>query len=264
MVEVDPLPAWLGAARAAWPGVVVDEGSYRAGVEARLALGIPAAQLAATDVYLALACARGDAAAIRAFETEHVARIARWLGGHERDPAVIDEVRQRVRTRALVARDGAPPRIADYSGRGPLGAWVRVMTLREHASVHRAGGGEASDDELADLARTGELTPEIASLRARHRDAVTAAFRAAIALLPARDRTLLRMCYVDGTALDGIGRIYGVNKSTVSRWLATARAEVLATARARLRADLALPPGDVDSLLGVMPRDLEISLHGLL
>lgn len=258
------MPAWLAEARAAWPGVVVDDGSYRAAVEARLALGIPATQLVASDVYLALACARGDAAAIRRFEAEHVARVGAWLGSHERDPAVIDEVRQRVRTRALVARDGAPPRIADYSGRGPLGAWVRVMTLREHASVHRAVGVDASDDELDDLARTGELAPEVASLRARHRGAVTAAFRAAISSLPPRDRTLLRMCYVDGTSLDGVGRIYGVNKSTVCRWLAAARAAVLTAARARLRADLALPPGDVDSLLGLMPRDLELSLHGLL
>lgn len=260
----DPgIAGWLAAARAAWPDVAVTEQELRAAIDARLALGVAATELAGADVYLAIACARGDAAAVAHFEREHVAKIASWLGSHERDPHVIDEVRQRVRARALAARDGAPPRIADFSGRGPLGAWVRVIALREHASLCRAAV-DASDDELADLARTGELSPELASLRARYLPVVTAAFRAAVAALPARTRTIMRLCYVDGTSLDAIGRLYGVNKSTVSRWLATARAEVLSGARDRVRAELALPAADIDSLLGAMPRDLELSLHGLL
>jgi RNA polymerase sigma-70 factor (ECF subfamily) len=199
--------------------------------------------------------------------------VGAWLGSREHDRAVIDEVKQRVRARALVARDGAPPRIADYAGRGPLGAWTRVIAIREHANLHRgtADGLDAAIDRggggldgLDDLARTGELAPELVALRARHRDVVTAGFRAAITALPARARTLLRLCYVDGATLDAIGRMYGVNKSTVSRWLAAARADVLDGARAHVRAALALPAHDVDSLLGAMPRDLEISLHGLL
>ena len=262
-VSAPPIDAWLASARATWPDVQVAEPAFRAAIDARLALGIAPAELAATDVYLAVACAHGDPAAVAHFEREHVARIASWLGRHERDQLVIDEVRQRVRARALAARDGAPPRIADFSGRGPLGAWVRVIALREHASLCRASV-DASDDELADLARTGELTPELACLRARILPVVTAAFRAAVAALPARARTLMRLCYVDGTSLDAIGRMYGVNKSTVSRWLASARADVLAGARDRVRAELTLPATDIDSLLGAMPRDLELSLHGLL
>lgn len=258
-----PIDAWLAAARAAWPDVTVAEPTFRAAIDARLALGVAPGELCGADVYLAVACAQGDPAAVAHFERDHVARIASWLGAHERDQVVIDEVRQRVRARALAARDGAPPRVADFSGRGPLGAWVRVIALREHASLCRATV-DASDDELADLARTGELTPELASLRARYLPTVTAAFRAAIAALPARTRTIMRLCYVDGTSLDAIGRLYGVNKSTVSRWLASARAELLADARARVSSALALPAADVDSLLGGMPRDLELSLHGLL
>lgn len=257
------IDGWLASARAAWPDVAVAAPVFQAAIEARLGLGIDPRELAGADVYLAVACANGDRAAIAHFEREHIARIASWLASHERDPAVIDEVRQRVRARALAARADAPPRINDFSGRGPLGAWVRVIAHREHASLCRAAV-DASDDELVDLARTGELSPELVSLRAQYLSVVTAAFRAAIAALPARTRTIMRLCYVDGTSLDTIGRLYGVNKSTVSRWLASARADVLAGARARVRAELTLPEPDVDSLLGAMPRDLELSLHGLL
>lgn len=237
MGQTDPVPAWLARARSLYPDVAVAEAELRTVAEARLALGIPAAELAATDLFLAIACARGDAAAVRHFETEHVARIGAWLGAQEKDAAVIDEVRQRVRTRALVSRDGEPPRIADYSGRGPLGAWVRVIALREHATIKRDAAGDASRDEdaLDTLAKTGELTPELAALRARYQPVLAAAFRTAITGLPPRERTLLRLCYVDGMALDAIGRVYGVNKSTVSRWLATARADVLEAARAHVR-----------------------------
>ena len=257
----EPIDGWLAAARTAWPDVVVAEPVFRAAIEARLALGIEPAELAGADVYLAVACAHGDAAAVAHFEREHIARIPAWLREHER--SVLDELRQRVRARALASRADAPPRIADFSGRGPLGAWVRVIALREHASMCRAPV-EASHDELADLARTGEIGPELAYLRSRYLPVVTAAFRAVVAALPARTRTIMRLCYVDGTSLDAIGRLYGVNKSTVSRWLASARAEVLAGARDRVRAELALPAADIDSLLGAMPRDLELSLHGLL
>lgn len=255
---------WLAEARAAYPGVVVRDVDFAGAIEARLALGISPDELAACDVYLAIACAAGDPVAVRQFETDHIARVERWLAAIEKQPAVLDEVRQRVRTRALVGRDDGPPRIADYSGRGPLGAWVRVIALREHASLHRADGKLDSDDELDTLARSGELSPELAAIIARYRPLIVGAFRAAIAELPPRDRTLLRLCYVDGSGLDAIGRMYGVNKSTVSRWLAAARATVLEQARTRVRTALAASDPDVESLLGLMPRDLELSLHGLL
>ncbi len=261
----DLVETWLAAARAAFPDIEVADDVYRAAIQARLALGIAVADLEASDVYLAIACARGGVAAVRRFETDHIARVGAWLGAHEKDRAVIDEVRQRVRARALVGRDGAPPRIADYSGRGPLGAWVRVIALREHATWHRDAGVVGGDDDALDtLARTGEFSPELAIMRARYQPLVAAGFRAAIAGLPPRDRTLLRLCYVDGLALEAIGRMYGVNKSTVSRWLAAARASVLDAARAHVRSELHAADADVESLLGLMPRDLELSLHGIL
>lgn len=263
----DPVLTWLRDGRRVHSDVALDEVTFRAAVAARPPGDDAGVQGA--DLYLAVACAAGDPAAVAIFEREHLAKVGAWLklgAGHDE---VVAEVRQRVATRVLVGGDGAPPRIAQYAGRGPLWAWVRVVALREHARLRteraRTDGREVSaDDELDRLARTGELPADLLALRARYQAPVTAAFRQAIAARSPRDRTLLRLAYVDQVSLDAIGRMYGVNKSTVSRWLATCRAELLAAACDQLRATLGIPADDVESLLGLMPRDLDVSLSGLL
>lgn len=44
-------------------------------------------------------------------------------------PALMNELRHLLRQRLLVPVDGAPPKLASYSGRGPLGQWVRLLRL---------------------------------------------------------------------------------------------------------------------------------------
>ena len=53
-----------------------------------------------------------------------------------REPMFVDEVRQVLRTKLLVG-DGAPPKIADYSGRGPLDGWVRAAAVRAAIDLKR-------------------------------------------------------------------------------------------------------------------------------
>ncbi|MCB9561762.1 MAG: hypothetical protein H6708_15270 [Kofleriaceae bacterium] len=262
MAAPDSFEHALAAARVALPDVEVADAAIRAALDAR---GGALAHVA--DLLLALGCAAGQAAAVRRFDDLHVARIASWLAPIERDAAVIDEVRQRVRTRALVGDADRAPRIADYSARGPLGAWVRVIALREHANIHRdaardpAGDG---DDALVERATAAEPSPELAALRGRYLPLMSDAVRAALRALPPRDRTLMRLAYVDGLALDAIGRMYAVNKSTVSRWLAGARAQVVAATIAHVRAELHASEAEAESLLGLVRSSLELSLPGLL
>lgn len=255
-VGSDRVDTWMTEGRRAFPEVTLDEAAFRVAVGDGCTEG--------RDLYLAVACARGDAAAVRQFERDYLDRVASWLKLPATERAIVDEVRQRVAARILVGRDGEPPRIAQYTGRGPLWGWVRVITLREHARLRREDGRETTGLEAAErLARTAELSPDLLALR-EHREAMMEAFRAALTALPAADRTLLRLAYVDALSLDAIGRMYAVNKSTISRRLATCRAEILAAATTCLRERLAMPARDIESLLAVMPRDLDVSLLGLL
>src|ERR1700722_16416899 len=124
---------WLEA-RAAWPGVNVGEAEFTAYVEERRdssKVGGEHAAVRSGDLYLACACARGDAAALLAFERAFFGDIERSLkrrGGAGLPPR--DEVEQLVRHRLFVADDGARPRIAEYSGRGDLRSWFRVTVSR--------------------------------------------------------------------------------------------------------------------------------------
>ncbi len=254
------MDAWLTEGRRAFPEVALSDDSFRVAAAAATACTEGA------DLFLAIACARGDAAAVRRFERDHLERVPAWLKLPAADREILDEVRQRVATRVLVGKDGEPPRIAQYAGRGPLWAWVRIIALREHARLRRERGRvveTASETELERLTATGELSPDLLALR-EHRPAMMAAFREAVLELSPEDRTLMRLAYVDELSLDAVGRMYGVNKSTISRRLAACRAEILVAATRLLEVRLAIPASDIESLLALMPRDLDTSLGGLL
>jgi RNA polymerase sigma-70 factor (ECF subfamily) len=239
--------------------------NLRSIVDEQLRDGCALDELHAVDLLLARRCAQGDRAAIARVEALYIARVGAWLGAVESSASVLDEVRQRVRVRALA---GDPPKLSEYRGRGPLEAWLRVVALREHAEHYRAQGvvarGAVGDEQLAALAQSGGLSPELACVKARYRPVMSAAFRAAIEGLAARERTLLKLCYVDGLSLDAIGRLYAVNKSTVSRWMNGIRDEVLARALERAKREIDGPSDEVEALLGAVRSGVEWSLHGLL
>jgi DNA-directed RNA polymerase specialized sigma24 family protein len=70
------------------------------------------------------------------------------------------------------------------------------------------------------------LDPEVELTRRRLEGDFGEALRAALAQLATRERTVLRLAVVAGFSPSRIATIYRVNTSTVSRWLAKARAQV--------------------------------------
>jgi RNA polymerase sigma-70 factor (ECF subfamily) len=63
--------------------------------------------------------------------------------------------------------------------------------------------------------------------------------------------------------VEDIGRVYRVHASTVSRWLAKARLDILAATRAHLVARLDASESEIDSLLA-HAASVEISLGSVL
>src|SRR5262249_44742648 len=77
-------------------------------------------RLHAADLCLAFACSRGDRVALGTFEREQMREVAAYVG-RRRNPDLASEVQQLVRERVLTpSESGDPPRIASYTGRGPL------------------------------------------------------------------------------------------------------------------------------------------------
>ncbi|PZR10733.1 MAG: hypothetical protein DI536_18805 [Archangium gephyra] len=197
---------WRAKLEARWPGV-----SF-----APLEL---ADALVGEDLLLAKAVSNGDARALSyldAIVATEVRRAVTPLG------ASIDDVMQQVRERLRVAG-----RLRDYAGQGTLSAWVRAMAVRLALNSKRPGAREEAVAELPDAAMI-EPDPELALLRARYRESFRAAFSEAIAALTPRDRTILRM--------NAIGKMYGKDASTISRWLASSREALLSHTRQTLGA----------------------------
>jgi RNA polymerase sigma-70 factor, ECF subfamily len=234
---------------------------------AHLAAMRPLAELAAVadtvhagDLLLAAGCLRRVDAALRLFEVRFVPDLRQALRTVDPSPTFGDEVLQQVRHKLFV---GDAPRIASYSGTGPLGGWLRVVALREAVSKTRQHRRETPvDDALAELAKTGRSPEQELAFR-QHEVALTTALRAAMAARSSRERALLRYYYCDNVGVEELGRIYRVHASTVSRWLAQARDAILADTRQRLAAVLEQSESQVDSTLG-LAGGLDVSLTSLL
>jgi RNA polymerase sigma-70 factor (ECF subfamily) len=262
----DRLQHLVQEARSSWPTLAVAAADFVAYVAERLPDNLPLADalasVHASDLYLACGCTRADAAALSAFDQQFLARLDRVLQRLTRDAAVVDEVRQAVRTKLLVAAAGQP-RIADYSGRGSLHGWVRSVAARVALDLLGSQRRATDEPDGVDLLLASD-DPELEYMRARYRDAFRAAFAVAFAGLPLQQRNALRLHYLDGMNLAQIGRLNRVHESTVSRWLQSARDELFAGIRAALTERLKLDDGELESLMRVAGSRLEISLHALL
>jgi len=252
------------AAQAAWPNVTLAPEIFVRHLHERLPPDMPAdealSQLHTTDLYLACACAEGDAQAIAAFDTHALAVIDRALAPLPVDADGVAEVKQILRHNLLVG-DGRRREILDFRGRGDLRGWVRVMAVRVAlAMVRRARRSETFDDALVDGAVRGNEDPELAYLKRQYGHEFKSAVTEALAGLNARERTLLRQQVIDKLSIDEIGTLYRVHRATAARWLARARQSVRTATRASLMRRLALQPAELDSILRLIGSRLEVSL----
>ena len=216
------------------------------------------------DLYLACACTRQDPAACAALDREVFSEVPAFVARIDPSPWFADEVRQSLRERLLVGRPGHPPRIAEYSGRGPLGAWVRVAAVRVALDLRGEGGQQANVDLEQTPERIEQATPELALLKARHQDAYQEALRVALDTLSAKDRNILRMNVVDGLSIDRIGLAYQVHRATAARWVTAVRQRLLDETYRLLGVRLQLSPNELASLAALVQSQLHISLSRLI
>jgi RNA polymerase sigma-70 factor (ECF subfamily) len=166
-----------------------------------------------------------------------------------------------VRVRLLVGETDRRPRIAEYQGRGPLGAWIGVAALRVALNLKRASG-PATTDVLTEL--VDDADPDVAHLKKLYRAECREALAAALRALSERDRVLLRMSYVDGVSMVQLGRLYGVHETTAARWVKAAAGTVAEDARRRLTERLSLSGSSLDSIARLVLSNLDASISRLL
>src|SRR5262245_5868251 len=222
------------SARACWPSVELSEEASLAHLALHLprhALVVETLQrMTAADLYLACACAQGDARAITAFEGHCLGSLDRTLARLGFGPDIIAEVKQYIRCRFLVAEHGRA-RIVDFDGRGALRAWVRVIAVRQALRMIRRSHRESGGDDIEQL-QAFVAPPQLEAVKEHYGRAFTQAFACALRALPARDRTMLRQHVLDGLTIDQLGALYRLHRATAARSLERARRALLAATRA--------------------------------
>ncbi|HVK83622.1 MAG TPA: sigma factor-like helix-turn-helix DNA-binding protein [Kofleriaceae bacterium] len=263
---MDAVVALYERARMTWPEIArVTPARFATELARRLGASLDAAVAGLhDDIYLVIGASDGDPAAAETCDklaSRAVDFAASRLGATATQS---DDVRSEMRRLLFTSDGGRPAALATFTGRGDLRGYLRVMAARELARRMRLDRRETELDssvlELFDPA----LDPEVAMLRDRYRDAVEAAFTAALAELSPRARAVLRYHLVDGWTVDQLGARYATHRSTASRWLVAAREELRTGIRSRLAAQLIISESQVDAIVALVTSRIEVSLDRLL
>jgi RNA polymerase sigma-70 factor (ECF subfamily) len=251
---------------AAHPDIDLDAtrfGSYVADCNAPL--DVEGQILPAGDLFLACAALSGHRKAIGKLQQLSLSPIRSYLRRIELPASSLDDVAQELW--GLLFQGGADriPKLARYSGTGSLRSFIGVtarrlalMRCRHEEVVARAGARLASEtNALAD-------DVELDFIKSEYRDAFRRAIEDALAGLDQRLRMVLRMRILDNLTVEGIARAYGVNQSSVSRWLEKGRERVVSETRRLLCERLLLSGAEFDSLWRLVGSQLEISVSDVL
>lgn len=253
-----------------WPDLApaataeIQSGAFAAHV-AKLGIGEELAQIRGGELLLALLCAKGNTPAIARFDKEFLGRVPEKLRRIDSSDSFTGEIVQRVRERLLVMQEGSGKiRMAEFSGRGTLLGWVQVAAARLALNYRRDEkvSRHVSADDFDLIGATED--PALMLIKQRHQADFKTVFNEAAAALSEDDRELLRLHFVDGLTLAQIGKLEGVDKSTISRRLQQVRDALFADTRRRLEARLGLSHSEFESLMNVIQSQMNLSIERIL
>jgi RNA polymerase sigma-70 factor (ECF subfamily) len=214
------------------------------------------------DMFLAAACVGHDARALAALERDFLADLPRIVAAIDPAPGFGTEVAQTLRERLLVA---PLLRLRQYSGAGSLAGWLRVAAKRLAVDLKRREGASLRQmGQLETALARSPRDPEWEVVHRRFRKPLEAALRGALDALAARDRMVLRLYLIRGENIGAIGRMYGVHRATVARWIVAAQRAIIDAVTARLQNELGFSARECQSLARDLKSDLSFTLERLL
>jgi RNA polymerase sigma-70 factor (ECF subfamily) len=218
----------------------------------------------AAERLLTWACAQQDPRALDLLHRHHLSRLDELLGGCKLPPEELDEVRQRLCQRLLVAGADGRMRIGDFDGRSPLQTWLRVVAVRLASNLRRDRLAIEARERRSPIPAAAYIDPELDLVRRRFGADFQNAFREAFQTLSPEERSTFRLHYVDGLALEDIGAMLKLSRATVGRRLLEGRRRLVAATLESLETRLDLGSEELASLLNAVRSGLELSLGGLL
>jgi RNA polymerase sigma-70 factor (ECF subfamily) len=242
-------------ARRVWPDVALERDVFERYVEERAA-GVERSTLRGAELYIACACARGDGRALAEFDKRYLSEVPAFLARTNATARFVDDVRQQLRERLFV--EG---KIKQYSGRGPLASWLRVVTVRVASNMRARDKRHVELDEAIPGAA---MSPELGVMQRRYGDVFRSALRDALGGLSPEERSLLRLHYLEGLNIGSIAVVFHVSRATIGRRVLVLRQRILEDVKRLLRNRLNATSTELESLIRVVRSDLAMSLSVVL
>lgn len=239
-------------------GTTLDERGF---LETLAAEPSPVVLLSVDDLCLARAAAAGVSTALAHFDDGPLAKAVKTALKRNRSSESADELAQRLRTKLFV--DG---KLARYRGLAPLAKWLVVLATRELVMAKRARSNDdvpLEPEVLESVVAPAGDDPERALLRVRHQAQLREALSQGMGALTPRQRNLLRSELLDRVPVAELAEVYAVHRVTMSRWLAEARADLVAATRTALKAQLGSGEA-VSSVVRALASDFDASFARLL
>jgi RNA polymerase sigma-70 factor (ECF subfamily) len=260
--ELEPLAQ---AAEARWSSsFVVEQRAFVAYLAARLGAeehGLETLRSHAADLYLACGCVLGIPQAVRIFEAT-LTEVAAALHHMRLQPSALDEVCQIAREKLLVGDAGRAPRIAEYTGRGTLRGWTRVVLSRTALNALRDQRRDVPLEEaLLDQPAADTCDPELSCLRDQFGAALDRALETAMRRLAADERVLLRQRFVDGLTAEQLARLYRKHRITMVRRLDGLLRKLRAHTEALLASEIGCGPSTAISILNLARSQVHLSIR---
>jgi len=247
-------------------------------------------ELQSADLYLALACARGNESAWWEFDRKYrsfVERLARHLLTTRADAdEVIDHIYAELFGTKMV-NGVRQSKFRTYTGRGTLQGWLRAVVSHAVIDFYRRRQDEISLDKLEESgeeskmrhsrlahAHRAEESMLATVVRERYRTVTAASLDHALASLDDHEKLLLLYYHVDGLKLREIARLVQepmspirkwfqrrarsgrVHESTVMRWLEKAYEKVSAGFEAELANKHGLTREEIEICMSIATDDL--------
>lgn len=258
----------LAQARAAQPDLSLASADYFAYLAERIGDAAPLdglERIDAAELYLVRACAEPSSGerALRRFEDAYFREVQVGASRLRCTAEEVDEITQRVRLALFAPDSSGRLALLDKTARGDLRALIRLMALRAGISLRRSQGRELEDvDAALEFAASEDI--DGLAIKAEYRAKFRVSLAAAIERLEPKQRALLRLHEVDGVSVANLARMVQVDRSTITRKLAAARATILAETRRELGERFGVPRHHFESFIDVIRSNFGASIHRVL
>lgn len=262
------LETLLTNARSQWSTIALDDDVFLAHVAERLPdegdLRKALLSIHAADLYLACGCLAKDDVALAEADTKILPSVIPALQKVNAPDAAREDAIDRLRHVMLFGEGEKPPKIAKYSGRGPLRSWLSVAAVRDLLGALRSNKEIPVDEDALVRNAAADQDPALTQLKKQYRKEFAEAFTAALAALSSRERVLLRHYYIDGLGSDVLAKLHRVHRVTITRWLNRIKENLLEETRFGLAARLRVSGEELESIMRLIQSQLHVSIQGML